>query len=79
MYVCLLNQAGEIMLHHHMNTSPEMFLKAIAPYREDLIVAVECLLTWDLARRPLRPGTDALCPRPRSLYESDPRRSSQTR
>jgi transposase len=46
MYVCILNQAGEIMLHHNMNTSPETFLKAIAPYREDLVVAVECIFTW---------------------------------
>jgi transposase len=46
MYVCILNQGGEIMLHHHMKTSPETFLKAIAPYREDLVVAVECIFTW---------------------------------
>jgi transposase len=46
MYVCILNQAGEIMLHHNMKTSPETFLKAIAPYREDLVVAVECIFTW---------------------------------
>jgi transposase len=29
-----------------MQASPETFLKAIAPYREDMVVAVECLLTW---------------------------------
>jgi len=74
MYVCILNQAGEIMLHHKMKPSPETFLKAIAPDREDVVVAVEGLFTWDLARRPLRPGTDSLCPRPRPLDESDPRR-----
>ena len=47
MYVCILSQDGEILLHRHMNTSPETFLKAIAPYREDLVVAVECIFTWD--------------------------------
>jgi hypothetical protein len=46
MYVCLLRQDGEILLHRTMNTSPETFLKAIAPYREDLVVAVEGLFTW---------------------------------
>jgi transposase len=46
MYVCILNHEGEIMLHHNMKTSPETFLKAIAPYREDLVVAVECIFTW---------------------------------
>jgi hypothetical protein len=29
-----------------MPTTQETFLKAIAPYRRDLVVAVECLLTW---------------------------------
>jgi transposase len=46
MYLCVLNQAGEILLHRNMKTSPETFLKAIAPYREDLVVCVECLFTW---------------------------------
>jgi transposase len=46
MYVCILSQDGEILLHRHMKTSPETFLKAIAPYREDLVVAVECIFTW---------------------------------
>jgi transposase len=46
MYVCILSQDGEILLHRNMKTSPELFLKAIAPYREDLVVAVECIFTW---------------------------------
>ena len=46
MYMCILSQDGEILLHRHMKTSPEMFLKAIAPYREDLVVCVECIFTW---------------------------------
>jgi transposase len=46
MYVCILNQAGETVLHRNMKTDPALFLKVIAPYREDLIVAVECIFTW---------------------------------
>jgi transposase len=46
MYVCILNQDGEIMLHRNMQANPEPFLKAIAPDREDIVVAVECLFTW---------------------------------
>jgi len=46
MYMCILSQDGEILLHRNMKTSPEMFLKAITPYREDLVVAVECIFTW---------------------------------
>jgi hypothetical protein len=29
-----------------MPTMPEPFLKAIAPYRQDLVVAVACMFTW---------------------------------
>ena len=43
MYVCILNQDGEILLHRPMKASPEPFLKAIAPYREEMVVAVECI------------------------------------
>ena len=46
MYVCILNQAGEILVHRDMKASPETFLKVIAPYREEIVVAVECILTW---------------------------------
>jgi transposase len=46
MYVCILDQAGEILLHQNMKTSPEAFLRTILPYRADLVVAVECIFTW---------------------------------
>jgi transposase len=47
MYLCVLNPDGEILLHRHMPASPDPFLKAIAPYRADLVVCVECIFTWD--------------------------------
>ena len=46
MYVCILTQAGETLLHRHMKTTPEAFLNVIAPYRPDIVVAVACLFTW---------------------------------
>jgi transposase len=46
MYVCLLNQDGASLVHRDLKASPEPFLKAIAPYREDLVVAVEGIFTW---------------------------------
>lgn len=46
MYLCIINQEGEILLHRNMRTDPEAFLKAIAPYRQDIVVAVECIFTW---------------------------------
>jgi transposase len=46
MYVCILSHDGEILLHRNMKAAPEPFLKAVAPYRERLVVAVECIFTW---------------------------------
>ena len=46
MSVCLVNHDGAIVLHKNMKAAPEPFLKAIAPYRDRLVVAVECLFTW---------------------------------
>jgi transposase len=46
MYVCILNQEGAILLHRNMKAAPEPFLTAIAPYRDGLVVAVECIFTW---------------------------------
>ncbi len=46
MYVCILNSSGEIVLHRNLNTHSETFLNAIAPFREDIVVAAECMFTW---------------------------------
>jgi len=46
MYLCILNQAGEVLLHRNMKSEPQAFLAAIAPYREDLVVGAECIFCW---------------------------------
>src|SRR5919108_5029070 len=46
MYVCIVSHDGEIVLHRNMKAAPEPLLKAIAPYRDGLVVAVECIFTW---------------------------------
>jgi transposase len=46
MYLCVLNQAGEVLLHRDMKAAPGPFLQAMAPYREDVVVCVECIFTW---------------------------------
>jgi transposase len=46
MYVCILDQAGDTLLHRNMATTPEALLQAIAPYREQIVVAAECMFTW---------------------------------
>jgi len=46
MYVCVLDQAGEVRLHRNLPCRPDAFLQAIEPFREDLVVGVECLFCW---------------------------------
>jgi transposase len=46
MYLCLLDQTGAILLHQNLPTSPEALLAAIAPYRDGLVVAAECMFAW---------------------------------
>ena len=46
MYVCILGNEGEILLHQNIPTLPNRFLKLIGPYREDVVVGVECIFAW---------------------------------
>jgi len=46
MYLCVLDADGKVLLHKDMATDPAVFLAAIEPYREDLVVGVECIFTW---------------------------------
>jgi transposase len=46
MHVCILNRDGAVLLPCNMKAAPEPFLKAMAPYREDLVVCVDCIFTW---------------------------------
>jgi hypothetical protein len=46
MYVCILDSSGEILVHRNGPASPEHFLAVIRPYREDVVVSVECMFTW---------------------------------
>ena len=46
MYVCILDSSGEILVHRNGPASPEHFLAVIHPYREDVVVSVECMFTW---------------------------------
>ncbi len=46
MYLCILDREGNVQLHRNYRTCPEAFLRVVAPYRDDLVVAVECIFTW---------------------------------
>jgi transposase len=46
MYLCIMSHDGEIVVHRNLKTDPKAFLAAIAPYREGLVVGVECMFCW---------------------------------
>jgi transposase len=46
LYIGILAQGGEVLVHRNMTTAPEAFLKAMAPYRPGLVVAVDCRFPW---------------------------------
>ena len=43
---CILHHEGALLVHRNLQAAPAPFLQAIAPYRDGLVVAVECLFTW---------------------------------
>jgi len=46
MYVCVLNDAGEVLVEQNLRCEPVLLLRLLEPYREDLVIAVECIFTW---------------------------------
>jgi transposase len=46
MYLCILDNAGSIVLHKEVPAEPAAFLEAIGPFRDGLVVACECLFCW---------------------------------
>ena len=53
MYVCIVSQDGEMLLHRNMQAAPAPFLKAVAPYRDGSCRGRRVYLHLVLARRPL--------------------------
>jgi transposase len=46
MYVCILDEQGTVVLHRNMRTEPEALKRALAPYRESVVVGAECMFSW---------------------------------
>ncbi len=46
MYICVVDGEGEILYHQNHRTHPNELARAIAPFREDLVICVECMFTW---------------------------------
>ena len=55
MYLCVLDSSGAVLLSRNLECSPKAFLVAVKSFRDDLVVAVECMFTWywlaDLCKR----------------------------
>ncbi len=46
MYVCILDEQGKVVLHRNMRAEPEALKRALAPYRESIVVGAECMFSW---------------------------------
>ena len=44
--VCVLDQTGQVVAEATVAASPATFLKAVAPFRDGLVVGCECLFAW---------------------------------
>jgi len=46
MYVCILDSNGQVVFHKDLKTSPDVFLKAVTPFMDDIVIGVECMFAW---------------------------------
>jgi transposase len=46
MYICIMDQSGEVVLHQNMPVSTSSLQQLIKPFLPDIVIAVECIFTW---------------------------------
>lgn len=46
LHLCILDQDGTVVFDRNLPARPEALLKAIAPFRDDLVLGVECMYAW---------------------------------
>ena len=46
MYLCILDDQGQVVFDKNLPARADAFLAAVAPFRDGLVVAVECLFCW---------------------------------
>jgi len=46
LYVCILDQQGNILVHKNINANPQALMKLVTPYLDDLVIGVECMFSW---------------------------------
>jgi transposase len=55
MHLCILDHAGTVVFDRNLASRPETFLRAVEPFRDGLVVGVECMFAWygvaDLCRQ----------------------------
>ncbi len=92
MYVCVLNAAGEIVLHRNIQASGEALGRVLEPFRDGLVIGVATNLTVGARRFPgtgwpigaasktsSSPHRRPALVGARPVHEGDPRRQGQER
>ena len=46
MFLCVMSQKGDVLLHRNMPNDSKLFLKLIKPFRSDIVVCSECVFCW---------------------------------
>lgn len=46
MYVCVMNQDGNVVFHKNMTADPEHLENVLSRFSTDIVIAVECMFTW---------------------------------
>jgi len=46
MHVCVVDHAGDIVFDRNLATRPEALLRALEPFRDGLVIGVECMFAW---------------------------------
>ena len=46
LHLCVLDSAGNVVYDKDLPARPETLLRALAPFREDLVLGVECMFAW---------------------------------
>ena len=46
LFLCVLDRDGQVAFGRNLPANPDAFLKAVAPFRDGLLVACECMHCW---------------------------------
>lgn len=46
LYVCIISQSGETVVHKEISATPELLSKILEPYIGNIVVGVECMHCW---------------------------------